>query len=62
MAAQVLIQTHVSRAVTRKLDALAKKNGHKRAGYLRYIVELHVGVLDPQPNPTPHKTEPKGRQ
>jgi hypothetical protein len=55
MTSQVLIQTHVSRTVLRKLDTLAKQNGHKRAGYLRYIVELHIGVLTPQQTqPEPH--------
>jgi hypothetical protein len=37
-----LVQTVLDLPVLRKLDALAKAAGHKRAGYLRHIVEMHV--------------------
>lgn len=37
-----LVQTVLDLPVLRKLDALAKSAGHKRAGYLRHIVEMHV--------------------
>ena len=42
-----LIQTTVSEKVLRKLDALAKVQGHKRASYLRHLVETHVQALAP---------------
>ncbi len=37
-----LVQTVLSLPILKQLDALAKVAGHKRAGYLRHIVELHV--------------------
>lgn len=43
-----LIQTTVSLPTLRKLDALARACGHKRAGYLRHLVELHVRALPPK--------------
>lgn len=43
-----LIQTTVSPPTLRKLDALALAHGHKRAGYLRHLVELHVRALPPR--------------
>jgi predicted DNA-binding protein len=46
---KVLVQTHVSPTVSRRLDAMAKNNGHKRASYLRYLIETHVGALNPRP-------------
>lgn len=59
-----LIQTVVSEPVLRKLDALAKATGHKRAGYLRHLVELHVEALTPQMAKTfamsMSQTHPKG--
>ena len=43
-----LIQTTVDLPTTRKLDALARAHGHKRAEYLRHLVELHVRALHPK--------------
>lgn len=43
-----LIQTTVDLPTARKLDALARVHGHKRAGYLRYLVEMHVRALSPR--------------
>ena len=43
-----LVQTVVDEPVLRKLDALAKATGHKRAGYLRHLIEMHVEALTPQ--------------
>lgn len=43
-----LIQTVVSPPVLRKLDALAKATGHKRASYLRHLVETHVKAVTPK--------------
>jgi hypothetical protein len=43
-----LVQTTVSPPTLRKLDALARAHGHKRAGYLRHLVELHVRALSPR--------------
>jgi predicted DNA-binding protein len=37
-----LVQTVLDLPVLRKLDALAKAAGHKRAGYLRHLIEMHV--------------------
>jgi hypothetical protein len=43
-----LIQTTVDDKVLRKLDALAKACGHRRASYLRLLVEVHVRALTPR--------------
>lgn len=43
-----LIQTTVDSPTLRKLDALARTCGHKRAGYLRHLVEVHVRSLPPR--------------
>jgi hypothetical protein len=43
-----LIQTTVDDSVLRKLDALARACGHRRAGYLRHLVEKHVQALTPK--------------
>lgn len=43
-----LIQTTIDEATVRKLDALARAQGHKRASYLRHLVELHVRALSPR--------------
>jgi hypothetical protein len=43
-----LIQTTVDASVLRKLDALARAQGHRRASYLRHLVELHVLALTPK--------------
>ena len=42
-----LVQTTVDPTVLRKLDALARATGHKRASYLRHLIELHVKALSP---------------
>ena len=39
----------IIKAISDKLDAMAKNNGHKRASYLRYLIETHVGALNPRP-------------
>ena len=44
-----LVQTVLDLPVLRKLDALARAAGHKRAGYLRHIVELHVVAKSQEP-------------
>jgi hypothetical protein len=46
--ARKLIQTTVDAPVCRMLDALAKADGHRRASYLRHLVELHVRALTPE--------------
>lgn len=43
-----LIQTTVDANSLKKLDALARATGHKRASYLRHLVEMHVQALTPQ--------------
>lgn len=50
VADKTLLQTRVATSVARKLDTLAKTMGHKRAGYLRYLVELHVEMKTPSPH------------
>ena len=42
-----LIQTTISPEVLRQLDDLAKSQGHRRASYLRHLVEVHVRALTP---------------
>jgi hypothetical protein len=52
---KVLLQTQVDESVASQFDKLAKSNGHRRAGYLRFIVEKLVGAVPPttpSPNPT----------
>lgn len=58
---KVLVQTHVSPTVAHKLDAIAKDYGHKRASYLRYLIEQHVVALDFQHTSTSRKTISKGK-
>jgi len=59
-----LVQTTVDPVVLRKLDALAKATGHKRAGYVRHLIELHVKALSPNlavaldPGPTLRRRKP----
>jgi hypothetical protein len=53
-----LIQTTIDQAVLRKLDALAKVRGHRRASYLRHLVELHVQTLTPALLRITRKTSP----
>ena len=43
-----LVQTVVSWKVLKKLDALAKATGHKRASYVRHLIEMHVKAVDPR--------------
>ena len=43
-----LIQTTDDPRVLRKLDALARASGHRRASYLRRLVEMHVRALTPR--------------
>ena len=44
---KILLQTRVDASVARQLDAMARERGHKRAGYLRHLVETHVKVARP---------------
>jgi hypothetical protein len=53
-----LIQSTVSSAVLRQLDALAKAQGHKRASYLRHLVEMHVRALTPELSKITGSTSP----
>jgi hypothetical protein len=64
---KVLLQTHVDFDVGRKFDALARSNGHKRASYLRHLVELHVKALTPKllralQRAQPHKQKKQKKQ
>lgn len=43
-----LVQTTIDLPTLRKLDALARAHGHKRAGYLRHLVKMHVRSLTPR--------------
>lgn len=43
-----LVQTTVDQKTLRKLDALARAHGHRRASYLRHLIELHVRALSPE--------------
>lgn len=43
-----LIQTTVDAYVCTQLDALAKCGGHKRASYMRHLIEMHVKALSPK--------------
>ena len=52
---KVLVQTHVTQTVARKFDAMARSRGHKRASYLRYIVEEHVRIPDLRTKDQPQK-------
>jgi len=45
---KVLLQTQVDLVVATQFDALARANGHKRAAYLRHLIELHVNALTPE--------------
>jgi len=53
-----LVQTVLDPTTLRKLDALARAAGHKRAGYLRHLVEMHIQDLESRgmnvPGPGPH--------
>ena len=42
---KILLQFHVRTQVGRKVDALAKATGRTRAGYLRYLTEMHVRAV-----------------
>ena len=53
-----LIQTKVSEETLRALDALARAVGHKRAGYLRHLVEVHVRAIEPKLLTSLSKTRP----
>lgn len=55
VADKTLLQTRVATSVARKLDTLAKTNGHKRAGYLRHMVEVHVKTMFVKSSPAPRK-------
>lgn len=48
MPKKYLIQTTVSAETRRRLDALAHVMGHRRAGYLRHLVDMHVRALRPK--------------
>lgn len=55
---KVLLQTQVDASVGKRFDEMAKANGHKRASYLRFIVEMFVkGRL---PKPTRLGSQPLG--
>jgi len=41
------MQTTVGDDVLRKFDTLARAQGHRRASYLRHLVEMHVQALTP---------------
>jgi len=70
-----LAQTTDSKKVLRQLDALARSTGRTRAGYLRWLVEMHTQVMTPKLeqglrpaflpgekiNPAPSKPKPKTR-
>lgn len=43
-----LVQTTIDDDVLKKFDVLAKIQGHKRASYLRHLIEIHVKALTPQ--------------
>ncbi|HVP23330.1 MAG TPA: hypothetical protein VMS77_05405 [Conexivisphaerales archaeon] len=53
-----LIQTKVSKETLKALDALARAVGHKRAGYLRHLVEVHVRAIEPKLLASLSKTRP----
>lgn len=53
-----LIQTTVSKKTLKALDALARSMGHKRAGYLRHLVEMHVRAIKPKLLVSLSKTKP----
>jgi hypothetical protein len=53
-----LIQTTISLETLRKLDALARAQGHRRASYLRHLVELHVRAISPRLLKITEKTSP----
>lgn len=42
-----LVQTQVNATTLRKLDALARARGVKRAAYLRQLIVTHVRALKP---------------
>lgn len=46
-AKKTLLQTEVDSSVAKKFDAMAKRLGHTRASYLRFIVRQHIAA--PQP-------------
>ena len=48
---KILLQTQVDETVGRLFDKLAKTHGHKRAGYLRFVVEKLVATPGPKPTP-----------
>lgn len=54
---KVLLQTQVDTSVGKWFDELAKANGHTRASFLRFIVEMFVlgQKTKHRPNPTEAK-------
>ena len=58
---KVLVQTNVNRDIARQLDALAKATGHKRASYVRYLIELHVKALTPRLARALKRSQPKAK-
>jgi hypothetical protein len=45
---KILLQTQVDATIGQRFDALAKRNGHKRASYLRFVVEKLVDAAKPK--------------
>lgn len=45
---KMLLQAWVTIPVGKKFEALARAQGHKKAGYLRHLVELHVDAMAPK--------------
>lgn len=43
-----LAQTNLSKKVLRRLDALAHGTGRTRAGYLRWLIEMHTSAMTPK--------------
>jgi uncharacterized protein YigA (DUF484 family) len=56
---KTLLQTHVDSDVAKKFDAMAAKEGHNRASYLRLLVRLHVQSQLATPR-TPHEQKRSG--
>jgi len=45
---KVLVQTHVPKAVGKRLDSLVQLSGRTRAGYLRHLIETHLRAFKDQ--------------
>lgn len=58
MPTKHLVQTTVEKKILRALDSLARSSGHKRAGYLRHLIELHVKAIKPKLLVSLSKTRP----